>query len=89
MFGIVVMLAALWLAMQIYMRGFDALYVSPEPTADEVAGADEAEASDAEPAERPRRQRSARVPITEYVRDRASRDVQRGADRHGRAADRQ
>lgn len=88
LFGIALVLATLWLGMRLWTQGLSALYAPAEPPAEELA---EVEHAEEQPSGSTRRQpgpRRERVPITEYVRDRATRDVQRGAERRARIADR-
>lgn len=97
LFGIVMILATLWLALRVYQHGLSGLYTPAVPVAEDVgaddddADVDDADADEkpaAEPAHRQARPRTARVPITEYVRRKATRDIQHGAERRYRAVDR-
>jgi hypothetical protein len=74
--------------MRLWTQGLSALYAPAEPPAEEVAEIEPAQEPAAAPTRRQAGPRRERVPITEYVRDRASRDIQRGADRRARIADR-
>jgi hypothetical protein len=87
LFGIALLLATFWLGMRLWTQGLSALYAPAEPPAEELAEVEPAEEQPTEPTRRQASPRRERVPITEYVRDRASRDIQRGADRRARIAD--
>jgi hypothetical protein len=87
LFGIVLLLATLWLGMRLWTQGRSALYAPAEPPVEELAEVEQAEEPATAPTRRQASPRRERVPITEYVRERASRDVQRGADRRARIAE--
>ncbi len=82
--AIALILATLWLGMRLWTQGLSGLYAPADAPAEDTLEAEDAEEPAAAPAPRQARPRTARVPITEYVRDRVSRDVQRGAERRGR-----
>ncbi len=81
--GIALILATLWLGMKLWTQGLSGLSAPAEAPDEELAQAEQADEQPAEPVRRQARPRGVRVPITEYVRDRTSRDIQRGAERHG------
>ena len=88
LFGIALILATLWLGIRLWTQGLSGLYAPAEAPIEESAEAEQADEPPAEPVRRQARPRGERVPITEYVRDRATRDIQQGAERRNRIADR-
>jgi hypothetical protein len=83
LFGLVLILAAIWVGMTVYEKGVDEAFGGIFAPLQPLSEREEPEAAEAAEREEAPARRRGTVTLPQHVRERVTSDLQRGAERRG------